>query len=452
MPDTERMHKTWIHSGRFVPKTFVRPIQAFIQIESSAGGLMLAAALLAIWLANSSHYPAYQDFLNTPISVGFGDWSLQLTLMQFINDGLMAVFFFVVGLEVKHSLILGDLRDPKAAALPLIGALGGMIFPAFVYLMIVRGFEPASAGWGIPIATDIAFSIGVLSMLGRRVSSGAKIFLLTLAVADDLGGILVIAFFYTTSLSGVWLSLGLGGLLAVHVASRAGIRSHIYYIPMAVVVWYCFLMSGVHATIAGVALAFLTPALPMYGVKELDVKARMILDTYPAEDETPLLREQSDYEAFELAEIARESTAPLVRYKRRLTVWSSFIVIPVFALANAGVNFGETGIKTSSFQKLALATGVGLVLGKTVGISLFSWLAVKLGIARLPESTTWRQMIGVAATAGIGFTVALFITALAFSDPGMSAAAKIGIFAGSIVSGLIGVTILLSERKPVVSN
>jgi NhaA family Na+:H+ antiporter len=302
------------------------------------------------------------------------------------------------------------------------------------------------------MATDIAFSLGVLSLLGKRVPSAAKIFLLALAIVDDLGGILVIAVFYTDELSMGWLAAGLIGLVLVWAASRGGIRSHVFYLPAAFAIWYFFLESGVHATLAGVALGFLTPARPMYGVGEFDRKARQILDTYPATADTDEAREHADHEALLLADISRESVAPLIRSEHRLAIWSSFLIIPVFALVNAGVRF-EGSIVDALLSRPALGVTLGLVVGKTLGITAFSWVAVKSGLAKLPTNTTWRHLTGVAAIAGIGFTVALFITALAFADPILADDAKVGIFAGSILSALIGVAILVTGKPaPVLSD
>ena len=298
------------------------------------------------------------------------------------------------------------------------------------------------------MATDIAFSLGVISLLGKRVPSAAKIFLLALAIVDDLGGILVIAIFYTDQLAMGWLAGGLLGLVLVWAASRAGIRSHMFYIPIAFVIWYFFLESGVHATLAGVALGFLTPSRPMYGVQEFDRKARVVLDTYPATADTPEDRDHADHEALLLSEITRESVAPLIRNEHRLALWSSFAVIPVFALVNAGVRF-EGSIVDALPSAGALSVALGLIVGKTVGISLFSWIAVRTGLGKLPTNTTWRHLVGVASMAGIGFTVALFITALAFTDVALADDAKVGIFAGSIVSAIIGTAVLLTT-KPVV--
>ena len=284
--------------------------------------------------------------------------------------------------------------------------------------------------------------MGVLALLGKRVPTPAKIFLLALAIADDLGGILVIALFYTSDLNFLWLALGLVGLGLVYVANRVGIRSPIFYFPMAVAIWFLFLESGVHATIAGVALALLTPALPMYSAAEYDTKARRILDMFPPTGETQVEREHADFEAMMLADIARESVSPLVRLEHRLQPWSSFAIIPIFALANAGVRF-EGSITAALFSRVALGVAIGLLVGKTVGISLFTWIAVRLKLGRLPQNTTWRQMVGIAAVAGIGFTVALFIAALAFTSPEVADEAKVGIFAGSILAGILGSAILL---------
>jgi NhaA family Na+:H+ antiporter len=424
----------------------MRPIQDFMRIEAAAGLIMLIAAVVAIVWANATFGESYFRFLETEVAFELGSFHLELHFGHLINDGFMAIFFFVVGLEIKREMVLGELRDRKAAMLPLMAALGGMVFPALIYLAFNLGDPAALRGWGVPMATDIAFSVGVLSLMGKRVPSAAKLFLLALAIVDDLGGILVIAVFYTEELNLLYLGGGLALLVLVWLASRAGIRSYVFYVPVAVAIWYLFLQSGVHATLAGVALGFLTPARPMYSVGEFDRKARLILDTYPAVAETPEDREHADHEALLLAEITREAVAPLARNEHRLAWWSSFAVIPVFALANAGVRF-EGSIIDALLSPVALGVGLGLVVGKTVGISLFSWLAVRLGLARLPKDTTWRQVVGVAATAGIGFTVALFITALAYTDLVLADDAKVGIFAGSITAGLIGAAILLTGKS-----
>ncbi len=443
----ERLHETWIHSNRFIPRRFVRPIETFMSNEASSGIVLLLAAVAALVWANAPFGETYERFWSTELVIEIGGFHLAETLEALVNDGLMAIFFFLVGLEIKRELVLGELRDPKAAALPVMGALGGMIFPALIFVALVAGQGgEALRGWGVPVATDIAFSLGVLAVLGKRVPTGAKIFLLALAIADDLGGILVIALFYTSGLSFVWLGLGLAGLALIYLASKVGIRSYVFYTPMAFAVWFFFLESGVHATIAGVALAFLTPARPMYSVPEYDAKARRILDMYVPKGETQVQRERSDFEAMMLADIARESVSPLTRLEHRLQPWVAFGIIPIFALANAGVRF-EGSISDALLSRVALGVALGLLVGKTVGISLFTWLAVRLGWGRLPRETTWRHIVGVAAVAGIGFTVALFIAALAFTTPEFADEAKVGIFAGSILAGLLGAGIFLTAPR-----
>ncbi len=443
----ERLHETWITSNRFIPRRFVRPVQAFMAAEASSGIVLLLAAVVALVWANAPFGETYERFWSTELVIEVGGFHLAETLEAVVNDGLMAIFFFLVGLEIKRELVLGELRDPKAAALPVMAAVGGMLFPALIYVAVVSGQGgEALRGWGVPVATDIAFSLGVLAVLGKRVPTGAKIFLLALAIADDLGGILVIALFYTSGLKLTWLGLGLAGLVLVYLASKAGIRSFVFYVPMALAIWFFFLESGVHATIAGVALAFLTPALPMYSASEYDTKARRILDMYLPKGETQVQRERSDHEAMMLADIARESVSPLVRLEHRLQPWVSFGIVPVFALANAGVRF-EGDITDALLSRVAIGVALGLFVGKTVGISLFAWLAVRFKLGRLPRETTWRHVVGVAAVAGIGFTVALFIAALAFTTPELADDAKVGIFAGSILAGLLGTAIFLKAPR-----
>lgn len=450
MPNnSEPIHRTWIDSNRFVPTTFVKPVRRFMELEAASGVLMLIAAIVALIWANSPAHGLYESILHTEFLLDFGPIHLEESLGHLINDGLMGLFFFVVGLEVKRELILGELRNPKDAALPVLAALGGMIFPALIYAAFTASNPDALRGWAVPIATDIAFALGVLSLLGRRVPNAAKLFLLALAIADDLGGILVIALFYTSDLDVTAIVIALAGLAFVWILTRVGVRSEAIYIPVGLAIWYFFLQSGVHATLAGVALGFLTPARPMYGVREFDRKARAILDIFPDTTESYEDREKADHEGLLLARVSRESVAPLNRWQRALGPWVSFLVVPLFALANAGVRF-EGSVVDQLTSDVAMGVGFGLVVGKVVGVTSFAWLAVRLGISRLPAETSWHQMFGVAATAGIGFTVALFITALAFVDPVLGDQAKVGIFAGSIVAGIIGVLVfrLPARRNP----
>jgi NhaA family Na+:H+ antiporter len=436
--------RSWVTSDRWVPRRFVQPVVRFTETEAASGIVLLAAAVVAPIWANSRFSASYTDLLEAHLTIDFLGFRLDESLLHLINDGLMAVFFFVVGLEIKRELVLGELREPKAAALPVMAALGGMLFPALIYVVINSG-GPAAAlrGWGIPMATDIAFAIGIVALLGSRVPSGAKLFLLAVAIADDIGAIAVIALFYTDDLQLGALLSAIGCLLVVWVASRINVRAMWFYVPMAFVVWYFTLESGVHATLAGVALAFLTPARPNYTPGDLDERARAVLDQF-ADGE----QEHSDHEATQLAVVARESLSPLVRLEHSLIGWSSFVIVPLFALANAGVDFRGVSIAEMLGSRIALGVAVGLVVGKLVGVTGFTWMAVRLGWGRLPSGMSMRHVAGVAAIAGVGFTVAIFISSLAFSDPALVDMAKLGIFAGSAVAGALGSILMMRRHGP----
>ena len=447
MPHDET-HSTWATSNRFVPRTFVRPFRMFSQIEASSGLALLAAAAVALLWANSPWADAYHAlFDEIRLEFSFASVHLDESLGELINDGLMAIFFFVVGLEIKREMVVGELRDPRKAALPVVAALGGMIVPALLYLAIAGGLGPeAASGWGIPMATDIAFVVGVAALLGPRVPPGAKIFILTLAIADDIGAIAVIAVFYTSGLEIGWLLTAVVGVVGVLVAQRAGIRSLAFYVPVALAVWYATLESGVHATLAGVALGFATPARALYSSEEFRAKATRIVEQVPLGHAT-IDEERSDHQSRLMSDIALESMSPLARLEHRLLPWSSFLIVPLFALANAGITFTDIDLSDLSVDRIALGVAVGLVAGKAIGISSFTWLTVRTGLGSLPAHTTWNHIVGLAALAGIGFTVSLFVTDLAFSDPAFADVAKIGIFVGSALAGAIG-SAILSRRRP----
>jgi Na+:H+ antiporter, NhaA family len=446
----DRRHETWATSERFVPKRFVKPFVRFSQIEASSGMVLLGAAILAIVWANSSFSTTYFDILETHLTVDFSSFHFDESVLEMINDGLMVIFFFVVGLEIKRELVVGDLRDPKAAALPVMAAAGGMLVPALIYVALnAGGSAEALRGWGIPMATDIAFAVGVVALLGSRVPSGAKLFLLALAIADDIGAIAVIAIFYTDDLDLTYLGMALAGLALVWVARRVRIRSLAFYLPLGILIWLFTLESGVHATLAGVALGFLTPARPMYKPEEFDRRARAILDEYPIEPDSDRAQEHADHEALLLSEIASEAVSPLSRIETRLQSWSSFLVVPLFALANAGVDFRNTSFGDALGSSIALGVALGLILGKTLGISLFTYLAVRFRMGTLPQGTGWSQIVGLAAVAGIGFTVSLFVAGLAFADPQQIDLAKVGIFGGSLIAGIVGAVILFRAPQSV---
>jgi NhaA family Na+:H+ antiporter len=440
-------YHTWATSDRLIPKTFVRPLIRFSQVEASSGILLLAAAIVAIVWANSAYSDTYFAILDTHLTIAIGDFHLDESVLHLINDGLMAIFFFVVGLEIKREMVHGDLRDPKTAALPVMAGLGGMVVPALIYLAFNAG-TAASHGWGVPMATDIAFAVGVVALLGSRVPSGAKLFLLTLAIADDIGAISVIAIFYTTDLDLRFLAAALTGLFIIWLANKVNIRALIFYIPMAFVIWYFTLESGVHATLAGVALGFLTPARAYFNPRQFDARARAILDQFPVErDDTPAAQDHSDHEVVLMIQTAQESISPLSRLEHNLVTWSSYAIVPLFALANAGVDFRTTSIAEAATSAVALGVALGLLLGKMVGITLFTIVAVRIGAGRLPPGTTWRHVVGLSAVAGIGFTVSLFVAGLAFADPIFVDQAKLGIFSGSLVAGVVGSLVLLGATK-----
>jgi Na+:H+ antiporter, NhaA family len=449
MPDSDvapdAQHQTWVHSQRWIPQRFVRPLLQFIHVESAGGVVLLVAAVVALVWANAPFGESYEHFWETHFELSVGSFHLAETLRDLVNDGLMAVFFFVVGLEIKREIVTGDLRDPKAAALPVIAAVGGMVVPALIYLSF-NGSGEAAQGWGIPMATDIAFSVGIVALLGSRVPVGAKLFLLALAIVDDIGAIAVIAIFYTDSLLFAYLGAAIAGLVAVWVAQRAGIRSMVFYVPAGVFTWFCLLESGVHATLAGVALGMLTPARAMYTDREFHDRTTRILRRYDFASSSPRGAERVDQDALQVSSISRESVSPLNRLETALHPWSSFVIVPIFALANAGVRFAGVDVLEAATHPVSLGVMLGLLVGKTVGITLFAWLAVRFRLGVLPRLAGWKHIVGLAAIAGIGFTVSLFVTGLAFDHPELADRAKIGIFVGSFASGLLGYMILRSIR------
>ena len=445
----DRTSKNWIDSDRFIPARFIRPVLRLTRIEAASGLVLVAAAVFAMLWANLPVFgDSYVHFWhNQHLDLTLGPVHFTEDFKHLVNDGLMAIFFLVVGLEIKRELVLGELRDPRKAALPVVAALGGMVLPALIYVAFNAGDPAALRGWGVPMATDIAFSLGVLALLGSRVPVGARLFLLAVAIADDIGAIAVIAIFYTDDLSLGYLALGIAVLVLIAIATRVNIRSHILYAPLALIAWFCFLESGVHSTIAGVILGFITPSRPLYNNREFDRAAREIVDIFPVHSSEPGFQEKVEYEARQLAAVARESISPLARLQHQLHNWSAFVIVPIFALANAGVSLAGIDLIDSVTSRVALGVAVGLVVGKAIGVTGFGWLVVKLGWGRLPSGIGWQHMIGTAMLAGIGFTVALFIGELAFTDHTVIDLAKIGIFTGSILAGVLGYLILRSTPE-----
>jgi len=446
------VHDTWLSSDAAVPKRFLRPVLQFTRVEAAGGIVLLIAAVIAVVWANSPWYKSYFAVFETRLELSGSVIEINESLKDLINDGLMVIFFFVVGLEIKRELVVGELNSFKKASLPALAALGGMVVPALIYIAFVSGTGDPEAlrGWGIPIATDIAFSVGVVALLGSRVSVGAKLFLLALAIVDDIGAIAVIAVFYTDELSMGYLALGLAGLALVYIARRAGIASLLFYVPVGIIVWYAFLESGVHATIAGVALGLLTPVKARYSDEQFRQKAVAVLDRWDINRASRHATERLDHDALELAEVAKASVSPLNRLEHALHPWSSFVIIPLFALANAGVRFvgSDTPFGEQLTSPILLGIAVGLMVGKPVGITIATWLGLKLKLGVLPRRTSMKTIVGLGFLAGIGFTVSLFVTELAFRLPIFGNEAKLGIFIGSGVAGAVGYLILRSLRTP----
>ena len=411
-----------------------RALRDFFATETAGGVLLLVAALAALVWANSRWQTGYERLWETELGLHLGDWDLVLDLRHWVNEGLMAIFFLVVGLEVKRELLLGELRDRRRAALPVVAALGGMVVPALLYLAM-NPAGPEAEGWGIPMATDIAFSLGVLALVAPSIPSAARLFLLTLAIADDIGAILVIAIAYTSSIDPRWLAAAGGIVVAILVLRRVGISAPPLFASLGVALWMTVHASGVHATIAGVVMGLLAPAEPSL-TREL-VRSKT--------DE--MLEALSPATAHETSRVARQSVSQLEWLEHRLHSWSSLAIVPLFALANAGVELTAESLHDAAASSVTIGVVVGLVLGKPIGISLASWLAVRMGWADLPSGVAWRHVVGVAALGGIGFTVSLFIATLAFDAAATIDEAKVGVLAASLLSTGVATVLLRAGRR-----
>jgi NhaA family Na+:H+ antiporter len=376
----------------------------FLRNEANGGLALLLGSIAALLWVNVVDPASYVSFWGTHLNIGIGDASIDESLGHWVNDGLMTLFFFLISLEIKRELVTGELRHPKRAALPIIAALGGIVVPIAIFFAVTGGHD--ASGWGIPMATDAAFAIGVLALLGDRVSEGVKLLLLTIAVVDDVAAILVIAVAYTDHLSLGWLGLAVAGLLVVAAMRALGVRRILAYVPLGIFVWVATFESGVHATLAGVALALLTPAVPVGG---RDVLGEL---------------------------------------EHRLHPWVNLAILPLFALANAGVKLNGGELSDADGRRIALAVALALVIGKFIGIAGATLAALRLKVGTLPPGVDRRGLLGAAALGGIGFTVSLFITPLAYDDPLLVGAAKLGILGGSVVAATIGITIFLTGRRP----
>jgi NhaA family Na+:H+ antiporter len=412
------------------------PLRRFLHTEASGGLALVAAAVVALVWANAS-WVGYETFWHNEVSLRVGSFGFDMDLRHFVNDGLMSLFFLVVALEIKRELVVGDLRDRRVAALPVLAALGGMVVPAALYLAVNVGREGVD-GWGIPTATDIAFAVGVLALLGSRAPSALKLFLLTLAIVDDIGAIVLIAVVYTDHLDVAALAVAGAAVVAAVALQRARVWWPPAYVALALVCWLAAYDSGVHPTLAGVAFGLLAPARPR--------APREVAEQWAAD----MSDEPTAAEMHQMTIIANETVSVAERLQNLLHPLTSFVVVPIFALANAGVRISVDAFDAPGAGAVALGVAAGLLVGKTVGIAGAAALAVRTGVARLPEGLTARHVVGVGMVAGIGFTVSLFITGLAFDRPGLQDAARLAILASSVVAAALGSVVLGSGRRETV--
>jgi Na+:H+ antiporter, NhaA family len=441
------LKEPWSASDRYVPRTVVQPLNRLMAHEAAGGIVMLVAAAVAIVWANSPWGESYTEVWSTPLRLEVGDLLHldHLSLQAWVNDALMTLFFLLVGVEIKREVVHGELSDVRAVTLPIIAALGGMVVPAAIYASLNAGGAGAD-GWAVPMATDIAFAVGIVTLAGSRVPMAARMFLLTLAVADDIGAIVVIAVFYAGALSWGWFACALVSLGAIFGLRQVDVQSLAPYLAVGAFAWLALLESGVHATLVGVALGLLTPAWPLRSPRLFPPEARRVANRVEAAYYERVLTRgefaENEQRIADVARLAMYTTSPLERLERALSPWVAYVVVPVFALANAGVRLSGDAVSGVVSEPVTAGVILGLVVGKAVGIFGATVLAVRLGLGRLPAGTTLRQMFGLATAAGVGFTVALFVTSLAFDTAELADAAKVGILSGSTLAGALGYVIL----------
>lgn len=412
-----------------------KAMSEFLRLEAGGGLVLLVATIVALVLANSGVADSVEHFWETPVGLSLGSFSFIRPLEFWINDGLMTIFFFVVGLEIKQELVVGELRDHRKAALPVVAAIGGMVVPAGLFIAINSGGAGAR-GWGIPMATDIAFAVGVLALLGRRIPGPLRLFLLTLAIVDDVGSIVVIAVVYSTGVSFGYLAAAAAGLVAAYALRRIGVPWVSVYVVVGIGVWFCTYKAGIHPTIAGAVMGLIAPAVPLKGAVRVPefTAGRASID-------------RRIDEAAAATRYAADSIPITARLGHALHPFSSFVVVPLFALANAGVHIGGDFASLIT-EPVSLGIIVGLVIGKPVGVFLFAELAIRSGIADLPTGVTRRHLFGAGAIAGIGFTVALFVSALAYPDSELLDRAKIGVLVASVLAAVLGWVIFSTVPLP----
>jgi len=424
------------------------PFREFTSSSAASGILLIGAAIIALVWANSPIASSYAALWETRLAIGIGDAALSKTLLQWINDGLMAVFFLVVGLEIKREVLVGELASVRRAALPIAAALGGALVPALLFVLIVGPGEGAR-GWAVPMATDIAFALGVLALVGDRIPIGLRVFMAALAIVDDLLAVLIIGIFYTSEVSVGALAAAGGFLAALTIANVLGVRRPVVYGVLGLGLWFAILQSGVHATVAGVLLALTIPARTRLDTADFAARARTIVDHLLRRNDgdEPTTMEEHHDALWELETITERAQAPMLRFEHALQPVVAFVIVPIFALANAGVALGGDLAGVLS-DPVVLGVAVGLIVGKQVGITVAALLVVRAGFASLPSGVTMQHIYGAAWLGGIGFTMSLFISDLAFGGGPVLALAKIGILLASVVAGIGGYVILRFATQP----
>jgi NhaA family Na+:H+ antiporter len=419
------------------------PLQKFIHSETASGIVLIIVTVIALVIANSPLAGPYDDVLHSYISISVGPFTLRETVIHWINDGLMAIFFFLVGLELKREALVGELSSLRQAALPFFAAVGGAIAPAVLYILLNAG-GAGSVGWGVPMATDIAFALGVLALVGDRAPWTLKVFLTAVAVIDDLLAVLVIAIFYSGGVNVAALGVGIAVLVVLGLLNLLGIRTILVYIALGFVVWVAFLQSGIHATIAGVLVALTVPARRRIDEVGFVQRVRNLIGHFEARDTTSAAMMTDDIQqsaVLELEDACEAVQAPLQKLEHQLHTWVAFGIVPIFALANAGVRLSLEGISGAGLP-IVLGIVLGLVVGKPLGLIGLSWLVVRTGVAALPEGVRWVHIVGAGCLAGLGFTMSLFIATLGFGESQLLEAAKLGILTASLIAGLLGFTLL----------
>jgi len=428
-------HKTQLERG--IEKV-VPAFKEFVQAQTTSSMLLLGSAVVAMWLANSPFAAVFESVLEFEVGVQFGAHTFSADIHHWINDGLMVLFFFILGLEIKREFLAGELSDLKQASLVIMAAVGGMVAPALIFLALNAG-GPGAGGWGIPMATDTAFAVGVLALLGKRIPRSLIVFLVALAIIDDLGAVTVIAVFYSGELATPYLLLSVLFVGFMALLNIAGVRRPGAYLVGGVLVWFAVLNSGLHATVAGILVALTVPARPKHGAGVLTRRLPPLVQEVQRADGN-VLRDRGQHQRIqEIEETAEKATTPLRRWENALELPVALLILPLFALANAGVPISPSGLVDLASSRVAVGVGLGLVLGKVVGITAMCWVGVRLGLGALPKDAGFRHIAGVGLVAGIGFTMSVFIAHLGFSgQPEMLLAAKTSILLASLIAGTAG--------------